>query len=276
MENFLKQFSTIPHEFITDFFIIAKEEYYDNEIIIDFDTVSKWLKVNKSDIKKNLIKHFEENFDYTIEKINKKHNTGANIYYKILITPNCLKELCMISQTAKAKEVRKYFIEMEKLIKRYFETIKEEVYKKVGILEKNQKPKVNIDSGIIYILKALNSDTTLYKLGKTTNLKNRLKTYNSGNANDIEPLFILPVKDIDSVESCIKKGCKKFQYRKYKEVYEIDIEVLKEVMEECNEFVNHLALKLTDKTEGKIIKDKIIQMKKKQNKYFIYISKNNK
>ena len=78
MENFLKQFSTIPHEFITDFFIIAQEEYYDNEIIIDFDTVSKWLKVNKSDIKKNLIKHFEENFDYTIEKINKKHNTGAN------------------------------------------------------------------------------------------------------------------------------------------------------------------------------------------------------
>ena len=31
----------------------------------------------------------------------------------------------MISQIA--KEVRKYFIEMEKLIKRYFETIKEEV-----------------------------------------------------------------------------------------------------------------------------------------------------
>ena len=52
MENFLKQFSTIPHEFITDFFIIAKEEYYDNEIIINLDNVSKWLKVNKSDIKK--------------------------------------------------------------------------------------------------------------------------------------------------------------------------------------------------------------------------------
>jgi len=47
-------------------------------------------------------------------------------------------------------------------------------------------------------------------------------------------------------------------------------------MEDCNEFVNHLALKLKDKTEGKIIKDKLIQMKKKQNKYFIYISKNNK
>jgi hypothetical protein len=276
LENFIKQFSTIPHSFITDFFIIAKEEYSDNEIIIDFDNVSKWLKVNKSDIKKNLIKHFEENFDYTIEKINKKqiNSNGTTIYYKILITPNCLKELCMISQTPKAKEVRKYFIEMEKLIKRYFETIKEEVYKKVGILEKNQKLKINIDGGIIYILKALNTDTTLYKLGKTMNLKNRLKTYNSGNANDIEPLFILPVKDIDSVESCIKKGCRKFQYRKYKEVYEIDIDVLKEVMEDCNEFVNQLALKLKDKTNRKKIKSEISRMKKKQDKYFIYISKN--
>jgi len=34
-------------------------------------------------------------------------------YDMILITPNCLKELCMISQTKKAKEVRKYFIEMD-------------------------------------------------------------------------------------------------------------------------------------------------------------------
>ena len=278
MEKFLKQFSTIPPEFITDFFIIAKEIYLDNEIIIDFENVSKWLNIRKDSLKVVLIKHFEEKFDYTIEKNIKKQKNGrgANIFDKILITPNCLKELCMISQTHKAKEVRKYFIEMEKLIKRYFETIKEEVYKKVGILEKNQKPKVNIDCGIIYILKALNSTTTLYKLGKTKNLKNRLKTYNSGNANDIEPLFILPVQDIDSVESCIKKSCKKFQYRKYKEVFEIDIDVLKEVMEECNEFVNHLALKLKDKIEGKKSRTKIIQMKKKQDKYFIYVSKDDK
>ena len=34
MEQFLRQFSTIPHDFISDFFIIAKEQYTDNEIII--------------------------------------------------------------------------------------------------------------------------------------------------------------------------------------------------------------------------------------------------
>lgn len=72
MENFIKQHSTVPQKFITDFFIIAKEEYSDNEIIIDLSVIAKWLNVDKSDIKKILIKNFEEHFDYTIEKKEKK------------------------------------------------------------------------------------------------------------------------------------------------------------------------------------------------------------
>lgn len=68
MENFIKQHSTVPHKFITDFFIIAKEEYSDNEIIIDFKVVAEWLSVRKEDLKRVLVKNFEEHFDYTIEK----------------------------------------------------------------------------------------------------------------------------------------------------------------------------------------------------------------
>ena len=181
----------------------------------------------------------------------------------------------MVSQTKKAKEVRKYFIAMEKLIKEYFEIIKAEMYRKIGLLEKNQKPKVNVNGGVIYILKALNSETSLYKLGKTSDLKNRLNMYNSGNANDVDPLFIIQVKDIDSVESCVKKTCKKHQYRKYKEVYEIDIDVLKVVMSECNDFVNKMAKLLNDKKEKKNFKAKISRMQLKQEKYFMFMVKNN-
>jgi phage anti-repressor protein len=276
METFLKQFSIIPQDFINDFFIIAKEDYLDNEIIIDFNIVSKWLSVRKDNLKTILINNFEEKFDYKI-KINKiKHinSTGASKYEEILITPNCFKELCMISQTKKAKEVRKYFIEMEKLIKRYFETIKEEMYKKIGLLENNQKPKINILGGVVYILRALNTDATLYKLGKSEDLKKRLQTYNTGNANDIEPVFILQVKDIKSVEDCVKNACKKYQYRKYKEVYEINIDVLKEVMSDCNDFVNNMAIKLQNKLDKKKFNSNISRMKKRIDKYFIYISKN--
>jgi hypothetical protein len=122
-------------------------------------------------------------------------------------------------------------------------------------------------------LKALNTDVTLYKLGKTANLKNRLNTYNSGNANDVEPFFIIPVNDIDAVESCIKNLCKKYQYRKYKEVYEIDIDVLKEIMSDCNEFVNKMTFKLTNNIEKQKFKKHISRMKKKLDKYFIYVDR---
>lgn len=114
MEHFLKQFSTLPHNFITDFYVIAKEEYTDNEIIINFDLVCKWLGVLKENLKRVLLNNFELNFDYSLKTIRKQHKDTkrTSTYDKILITPNCMKELCMISQTAKAKDVRKYFIEM--------------------------------------------------------------------------------------------------------------------------------------------------------------------
>ena len=114
IEQFLRQLSTLPLDFISDFYIIAKEEYTDNEIIINFDTVCKWLNVLKKNLKVILINNFEQNFDYTINTIRKQQKDikRTSTYDEILITPNCMKELCMISQTAKAKEVRKYFIEM--------------------------------------------------------------------------------------------------------------------------------------------------------------------
>ena len=92
----MKQFTTIPEKSIADFFIIAKEEYNDNELIINFDIVCDWLNVRKDSIKRVLIDNFEENFDYTINSINKKHENTKRVskYNEIFITPNCFKKLC--------------------------------------------------------------------------------------------------------------------------------------------------------------------------------------
>ena len=139
MEDFLNQFATIPKEFIKDFFIIAKENYLDDEIIISFDLVLKWFDIRKDNLKRLLVNNFEKNYDYTIKQIKKNHlnKAGATRFEEILITPDCFKELCMISQAEKAKQARKYFLGMEKLVKRYYETIKESLYKKIGLLETN-------------------------------------------------------------------------------------------------------------------------------------------
>jgi hypothetical protein len=64
----------------------------------------------------------------------------------------------------------------------------------------NQKPKINPTKGIIYIIQA-SDDISLYKLGKTSNLKNRLIKYNTDKKDDIIPLYLYETYDIDAVEN---------------------------------------------------------------------------
>ena len=102
--------------------------------------------------------------------------------------------------------------------------------------------------------------------------KTRLGTYNTGNANDIEPLFIIPVNDVISAEKCIKSIIKKFQYRKRKEVYEMDLEVLKELIESCAEISNKM-IKYYEENK-KETSAKLGRMINNDKKYYLVIVKN--
>ncbi len=273
MEKFLKKYSDVPNGFIEDFFSIAKESYADNEFEINLDKVVKWLKVQKGHLKRLLTSKFEENYDYIISQAKVKNkNRGSNYVDIIYITPDCFKELCMISQTAKATQVRKYYLSIEKLVRKYHQHIEDKLYKELGLLKNNQKPKVNPKKGVVYIIKALNSTTNIYKLGRTKNLKNRLKNYNSANANDIEPLFILEVNDIDKVEECVKTLVKDFKYRKYKEVYEVDLNVLKSAFFRCDELVSGFQ-KYFNQKKQRPIKQKFKDMKTNENGLYLYIDR---
>ena len=252
-----------------------KEKYDDKELIIDLNDIVKWLKVQKGNIKRILVNNFKEHVDYTIEKVEKKIKSyrGTTRAEKIMITPDCCKSLCMLSQTEKAKEVRQYFIEIEKTMRKYHNEIEENLKKKIGILKTNQKPKLDIKGGIIYILKALNTDETLYKIGKTENIKNRMKNYNSGNGDTIEPLFILEVKDIYAVETCLKGLLKQYQYRKYKEVYEVDLDIIKRACFECDA-VHESFTKFLKKNTTKKINEQFKKLKVKDASLFIIVDKN--
>ena len=50
---------------------------------------------------------------------------GANYVAKIMVTPDCFKDICMLSQTEKAKEVRTYYKTVEKLLMDYYEDIQQ-------------------------------------------------------------------------------------------------------------------------------------------------------
>jgi phage anti-repressor protein len=240
MENFIRKYSNLPKIFVKDFFIIADESYEEDQFAIDFEVICRWLGTKKGDLKRILIKNFSKDVDYMndIKKVIKKDG-GATRKEMIMVTSNCFKELCMISQTNKAKEVRIYFLELEKLVRQYHKEIEEKMKKEFELVKKNQKPKIKNKEkkkGTIYVVQAQNTEVNLYKLGKTQDKEDRLKTYNTGNANDIDTLLDVQVDDIHKVELCVKHEAKKYQYRKYKEVYEINLELLIDLINACDEF----------------------------------------
>jgi hypothetical protein len=156
-------------------------------------------------------------------------------------------------------QVQQYFIDLELALYKYKNYIIQGMNKKIEQLENNQKPKINISKKIIYVFRALNTDLTLYKIGKTINSKTRFLKHNSPMANDLEVLFQYETDNIDQVESCVKAYMKKAQYRKYKEIYQVDLNIIKKIINNCDTEINKINKEIENKNKkekqkgGKII-----------------------
>jgi prophage antirepressor-like protein len=114
-----------------------------------------------------------------------------------------------------------------------------EAKKEIRILKHNQKKKNYKATGMIYVIRPI--DTTkknLLKPGKTTNFNERLGVYNTGLPNNVEILFTLEVDDPDAVEHCMKGLLHKYVYRKNKEYYECTLKKIREVIFKCDKLVH--------------------------------------
>ena len=111
-QEFLKKYSTISNRFIDEYYALLLNDNIDS-FYINLEDVEKWLKLNKVEIKKILLKNFKKNVDY---KIDKKKEI-------ILLNPSTFKKICMISKSKKAEEVREYFMKIEENLFKYKEYI---------------------------------------------------------------------------------------------------------------------------------------------------------
>ena len=243
---FLKTYTKIDNDFIDDFFSLydSKDKY---NFSINIIAIAKWFNMRKGHIKDTLKYSYTKNIDYVIIK-DKPNGKKGKPEETILLTPKCFKLMAMQSKTKKAIQVREYYYELEQVIDQYKEYIIKGLEEKINILENNMKPKINPSKGLIYIIQTADG-IGHYKIGKTINLKKRLNSYNGDKKDDIIPLYIYETDDIDNIEKCVKMYAKKFQYRKYKEVYKTDINVLKELINDCGEFNEKTNLKI--KWKGK-------------------------
>ena len=239
--EFLKTYTKINNDFIDDFFRLYDPNNKYN-FAINLEDIAKWMNTNKSDLKETLINSYKEKIDYKIIK-GKSNGLKGKPKDTILLTPKCFKLMAMQSRTKKAIQVREYYYELEQVIDQYKEYIIKGLEDKIKKLENNQKPKINSSKGVIYILETADG-LGHYKVGKTENLKQRLKQYNGDKKDDIIPIYVYETDDIDNIEKCVKHYAKQYQYRKYKEVYKADINMLKELINDCGEFNEKTNLKI--------------------------------
>lgn len=237
-KSFLVKYTTINTKFIEDFHNIIKEDYFEKyyDFLIDSEILRKWLKIKiKQDFIATIKNSYKINIDYKLEKIKKSEGSGGHNREVITLTPEATKKICLMTKSKVGNDVRQYFIDLELAFYKFKNHIIESLNKKIEQLENNMKPKINSTKGLIYVFRALNTENaTLYKIGRTVSSKKRFNSHNSPLANDIEIIMTYEADNIEQLESCIKAMMKKAQYRKYKEIYEVDIDIIKNVIKDCD------------------------------------------
>lgn len=256
LKEFLKTHSTISNEFIDVFLSFYDPETIQTDFVVDAAIVVKWLGIQKKYMMETLRSSYKEGIDYKVEKSsNKKGRYGGNNYKTILLTPDCFKRVCMRSKSKRSEEVRTYFIQLESLLVRYKSHLLEGMDAEIKRMEKAARPKREEDSvGYVYIIKASPDLDSVYKIGRTKDLTKRLATYSTGTADGVEVLFKFRTDNHRAVEGCVKAWLKEYQYRKYKEVYQANINMIKRIISGCDgiglgllkkEFISSKAPKMT-------------------------------
>lgn len=266
-KDFLKKFSALNNSFIEDFHSIYElDETNSNDYIINLDIISKWLDTTKGKLKETLVRTYNKNIDYVIkkEKDGKISKSNKEI---ILLTPDCFKRLCLLSKTSKAEEVRTYFIELEKLLNNYKNYIIKGLKTTIKILENNQKPIPENIKASVYVLKSPKDVDGIYRFGKTSDFKQRLQNYNSSNSDKMEVVYIYETKDATKIENCVIAQIKDLRYKKRKDFYQIDLNVLKSIIKDCNN------LTLSYKKKISASKNKDNQKGGDNDNFYLYIKK---
>jgi hypothetical protein len=191
------------------------------QFVVDFDTVWKSVEFARRDnAKRILVNKFIENIDYKIgayqfgesscNNSNRLPNDskklaplfggasfdkpihGGQNKETILLTVDCFKSFCFAASTAKAKEIRTYYIKMENIMQEYYKNFKIKNNKLQQRLEISQndlqqsmketaikRHEVLIESNknkwVVYFckMKSFDDGSFILKVGETIDIKNR-------------------------------------------------------------------------------------------------------
>jgi hypothetical protein len=252
--------TSIPVKFIDEYLDMGICDAAQTDHVVDLDIVAGWLHVPKAELAKTVRHSYKKDIDYIISKAPNPNRTKyGNNYKRVLLTPDCFKMLCMGSRSKNAIDVKKYFLQLEAMIFKYHRQFMAGVTQDVVKLENALKPKRQEDhAGYIYVLSASNVNMSVFKIGRTKDFFKRLSTYQTGKLEDINVVYRFKTDKLKAMEDCVKLALKERKYRKYKELYEADVDMIRDVIGMCG------------KLEG--IKEKYASLKKTQQQGGYYLA----
>lgn len=85
----------------------------------------------------------------------------------------------------------------------------------------------------IYFFSCDERNPDIIKIGRSGDIINRLRNYNTGRIKEIELKYLAIVKNAKLIEKCMKYKLIDKQYVKNKEIYTISNDELKNIIDEC-------------------------------------------
>ena len=222
----LKKHTTIDPEFIDTFF---KKFRIGNELSFDIkDTdIATYLNIKYITLRKRLTNEFSkhetfiENLDYV--KVTNGNGTTGVTY---MVNYECFERLAMMGKTIQAEIIRQYFIKLRRFLTDNQHLI-------FQAMEDKEDLKKYHSFETIYFFVIDDRKPDIFKIGRTTSIVQRLRNYNVGRIKEVDLKYLALVKNNVLIEKCMKQLLKNKQFRPDREIYKVEPEQLKQVIEEC-------------------------------------------
>jgi len=179
LKDFLKLYTGISNKFIDEYYSFY-ELCENNPFGIDSNKVIKYLKIkHKRKFHEILRQNYILESDYVIQRLEQKlQKNKQDVFYYLSF--DGFERVCMASRSERGNQVRDYFIMLRKFINYY----RLHFANKIIDLAKNNK--------YIYII-LVNRNKDIFKLGRTGDIKKRLRNYATGKDKHPDIQFIMNV-----------------------------------------------------------------------------------
>jgi phage anti-repressor protein len=247
----------------------SKEPFPINiEVLIEMKVYDR-----KDNCKTKLNKNFILNTDFNVQKatpelsgVAKKGGSGL-LKENIMLTVDCFKSMCMLANSEIGKQVKNYYLDLEKIFKEYIlrdiqslqktiETVVNEnlkiksTYSHLAELNDKLRMKRNYHKfkkgNCLYIITDRWREKDYLKIGYTDNINTRLQTYRTS-MPDVKIEFLLYVTENKVLEKCLTlRYASKLIQKNHEYVIDATVEQL---VKSINSLTKYLSIEATEETK---------------------------